>query len=193
MGIKYEYGGVSHNWYSSEKYDTVEEAIAGCVASRTKQIMRGYAPDRNVCIWQIEHSRTTDEFGLLEYTTRTRRVMMVDDELVEKIDFIDVVTKRFKKVMSWCTVTKDDIHDIRVYIRNVYNFGYLTESDVKLLYAMIDEKPIRRIVSGDFAEGHTVQVNIDGRMVDRKVKYSKDAGDLYVVMDNKRYFLCEFE
>lgn len=193
MEIKYEYGGVNHNWYSGEQYDTVEEAIAGCVASWAKQIMRGYAPDRNVCIWQIEDSRTIDEFGLLEYATRTRRVMMVDDELVEKIDFIDVVTKRFKEVMSWRTVTKDDINDVRIYIRNVYNFGYLTESDVKSLYAMIDEKPIKRIVSGDFAEGHTVQVNIDGRMVDRKVKYSKDAGDLYVVMDNKRYFLCEFE
>lgn len=193
MVIKYEYGGSDRSWHSTEQYDTVEEAIPGCVDSWIRQIMRGYAPDKNVCVWQIEYNRTTDEFGLLEYSTKVRRVMMVDDELVKKIDFIDVITKRFNEIMSCLTVTYSDINDIRLYVYNVYNIGYITESDAKSLYAMIDEKSIRKIVSGDFAEGHTVQVNIDGRIFDRKVKYSKDAGDLYVVMDNKRYFLCEFE
>ena len=51
---------------------------------------------------------------------------------------------------------------------------------------------IRKIVSGDFVEGGRVTVNVDGRIVSRKVRWDAEAKDLSVVVDNKRYFLYEF-
>lgn len=50
-----------------------------------------------------------------------------------------------------------------------------------------------RIISGEFYEGKKVTVSINGDTVTRKVYYSRDAGDLYIVYQNDRYFYNEFE
>ncbi len=50
----------------------------------------------------------------------------------------------------------------------------------------------RKIVSGDFIEGGKVTVNIDGKIAQRRVYYSAAAGDLYITVNNMRYFYCEF-
>lgn len=49
-----------------------------------------------------------------------------------------------------------------------------------------------KIVDGNFYEGETVTVSVNGKTVRRKVRYSREAGDLYVVVDNRPYFLYEF-
>lgn len=54
------------------------------------------------------------------------------------------------------------------------------------------EKRTRKILDGRFIEGERVTVNIDGREATRKVKWSKMANDLYIRVDGRFYFYCEF-
>ena len=49
-----------------------------------------------------------------------------------------------------------------------------------------------KILQGNFYEGETVTVYVNGKTVKRKVRYSPMAGDLYVLVDNRYYFLYEF-
>lgn len=53
--------------------------------------------------------------------------------------------------------------------------------------------PKLKILDGEFFEGQSVTVSIDGRIVQRKVRYSSTAGDLFIQYKNKMYFLYEFE
>lgn len=48
------------------------------------------------------------------------------------------------------------------------------------------------IVSGNFVEGEYVTVVINYKVAKRKVRFSRDAGDLYVTVNNMRYFYSEF-
>lgn len=48
------------------------------------------------------------------------------------------------------------------------------------------------ILSGGFYEGEKVIVKVDGKEIQRRVYWSKDAGDLYVVYKGRRYFYYEF-
>lgn len=50
-----------------------------------------------------------------------------------------------------------------------------------------------KIIGGKFYEGERVTVSINGEVITRKVHYSRDAGDLYIVFKNDRYFYGEFE
>lgn len=49
------------------------------------------------------------------------------------------------------------------------------------------------IVKGHFLEGEKVTVSIEGDEVQRKVYYSKEAGDLFIWYKRNRYFYCEFQ
>lgn len=50
---------------------------------------------------------------------------------------------------------------------------------------------------GAWIEGEMVKVEYERKAVvnqgERVVRYSKEAGDLYITIDNKKYFYCEFE
>lgn len=48
-----------------------------------------------------------------------------------------------------------------------------------------------KIISGRFLENKEVTVEIDGRQIKRKVRYSCSDG-LYIVYQNKKYFEYEF-
>lgn len=50
-----------------------------------------------------------------------------------------------------------------------------------------------KVISGKFYEGERVVVSIDGKVITRKVYYSRDAGDLYIMYKGARYFYSEFE
>lgn len=49
------------------------------------------------------------------------------------------------------------------------------------------------IVEGHFLEGEKVTVSIDCDEVQRKVYYSKEAGDLFVLYKGNKYFYYEFQ
>ena len=51
---------------------------------------------------------------------------------------------------------------------------------------------IREIIEGGFVEGEKVTVNIDGKIITRKVYWSGYSKDLYIVYKNARYFYSEF-
>lgn len=72
--------------------------------------------------------------------------------------------------------------------------GKLSDADGMELIQLINTKiRIREILEGDFIEGCYVVVNIDGEITRRKVRWSKEAGDLYIYKDNNRYFYGEFK
>lgn len=72
--------------------------------------------------------------------------------------------------------------------------GKLTDSDALELIQLMNTKiRIREILEGDFVEGCYVIVNIDGEITRRKVRWSKSAGDLYILKDNNKYFYGEFK
>ena len=47
-------------------------------------------------------------------------------------------------------------------------------------------------IKGEFFEGQTVTVEIDGQPVERKVRYNRPDG-LYIVYKNRKYFEYELE
>lgn len=47
-------------------------------------------------------------------------------------------------------------------------------------------------IAGEFFEGQTVTVEIDGRPVERKVRFNRTDG-LYIVYKNTKYFEYELE
>lgn len=49
-----------------------------------------------------------------------------------------------------------------------------------------------KILQGNFIEGEKVTVIVNGKTVQRRVYYSKRAGDLYIWVDNNMYFYYEF-
>ena len=51
-----------------------------------------------------------------------------------------------------------------------------------------------KLIKGDFFEHQTITVEIDGKQVNRKVRYSRMDG-LYIVYQNKKYFQyeCNFD
>ena len=55
------------------------------------------------------------------------------------------------------------------------------------------EKDVFKIVEGKFLEGEFVTVSINGAIAKRKVRYSREAGDLFITVKNSRYFYSEFE
>jgi hypothetical protein len=50
----------------------------------------------------------------------------------------------------------------------------------------------REIIQGSFIEGEKVTVNIDGNIITRRVYWSGEMKDLYVVYKNARYGYSEF-
>lgn len=50
-----------------------------------------------------------------------------------------------------------------------------------------------KIINGRFIEGENVTVEVNGGTYTRKVRFSKDAGDLFVMIKNNKYFYSEFE
>lgn len=50
-----------------------------------------------------------------------------------------------------------------------------------------------KIINGKFYEGERVTVAIDGKVITRRVYYSRDAGDLYILYKGAAYFYSEFE
>lgn len=49
-----------------------------------------------------------------------------------------------------------------------------------------------KIIKGHFLEKQSVTVKIEGREIERKVRYNKSDG-LYIVYQNRKYFEYEFE
>lgn len=49
-----------------------------------------------------------------------------------------------------------------------------------------------KIIKGNFIEGERVTLLIGEDKIERKVYYSKGAGDLYVMYKNNKYFYYEF-
>lgn len=47
-----------------------------------------------------------------------------------------------------------------------------------------------KLVKGDFFEGQTITIDIEGKQTERKVKYSRMDG-LYIVYQNRKYFEYE--
>lgn len=45
----------------------------------------------------------------------------------------------------------------------------------------------------NFYEGQFATISIDGKVIQRKVYYSKEAGDLFIWYKGKPYFLYEFD
>ncbi len=50
-----------------------------------------------------------------------------------------------------------------------------------------------KILKGNFTEGEKVTVSINGKEINRKVHYSKEAGDLFIWFKNNKYFYYEFQ
>lgn len=52
---------------------------------------------------------------------------------------------------------------------------------------------ILKLIKGYFYEGETITVEIDGKQIERKVKYSSKDG-LYIIYQNRKYFEyeCDF-
>lgn len=48
------------------------------------------------------------------------------------------------------------------------------------------------VLDGNFYEGEYLTLSVNGKIIKRKVYYSKDAGDLYFMYKNSMYFLCDF-
>ena len=66
----------------------------------------------------------------------------------------------------------------------------------QLIRASITEniiKNTKEIVEGNFIEGEFVSVRVDGNVYERKVQYSKEAGDLFITIKRKNYFYTEFQ
>lgn len=70
----------------------------------------------------------------------------------------------------------------------------LTDEETLAMLKKMEKQEERKLelLEGKFYEGETVTVNINGKTVKRKVHWDAAAGDLYVVCDNSKYFLCEF-
>ena len=49
-----------------------------------------------------------------------------------------------------------------------------------------------KLVKGGFFEGETITVEIDGKQIERKVRYNRMDG-LYIVYKNMKYFKYELE
>ena len=49
-----------------------------------------------------------------------------------------------------------------------------------------------KVIGGYFLENQSVTVEIDGKQIERKVRYNRVDG-LYIVYKNRKYFEYEFE
>lgn len=49
-----------------------------------------------------------------------------------------------------------------------------------------------KVIDGYFLENQSVTIEIDGKQVERKVRYNRADG-LYIVYKNRKYFEYEFE
>jgi len=50
----------------------------------------------------------------------------------------------------------------------------------------------KKVVDGDFLEGETVTVSIDGKEYTRKVRYERECGDLTITVKGYKFFASEF-
>lgn len=78
--------------------------------------------------------------------------------------------------------TIEDAHSPVITLNGIYSAG---KPSAELLNDL-------KLLDGEFYEGEMVTVSINGKTVTRKVHYDTQAGDLYIVCDNNRYFLSEF-
>lgn len=60
------------------------------------------------------------------------------------------------------------------------------------VYNYFTRPEARQLLRGSFTEGDKVLVNVGGKIAERRVYYSKEAGDLYITVNNRKYFYCEF-
>lgn len=49
-----------------------------------------------------------------------------------------------------------------------------------------------KIIKENFIENEYVTIEINNNIITRKVYYSKEAGDLYILYKNNKYFYSEF-
>lgn len=49
-----------------------------------------------------------------------------------------------------------------------------------------------KILEGNFIENEKVVINLDNKVIRRKVYYDAQAGDLYIMYKNNKYFYYEF-
>ena len=77
-------------------------------------------------------------------------------------------------------------------IEKVIDKCYTDYEECLVVFTEITEHGTRYIVKADLTEGSEVTVIIDGDIVERVVRYSKQDGDLYVIKNNKKYFYSEF-
>lgn len=197
--ITYIYGGKNPSAYGNNSFETPEEAYASCNKARIDQILNGWKPMEEEWVWKDTFERTVDDNG---ETIRRSSVM----ERLENIPLSDVlgmtskqwvheIFNRFMQKLSNRKVSSAGIKQfISVVESELLYKGYMSMDDYEpLVWAIERNMNFARHLGGSFTEGNEVEVNVCGTVCFRKVKYSKAAGDLYVIVDGEKYFYCEFD
>ena len=189
QGFEFVYGSRRGSWYSMKKFKTAEEAEEAGINSMLEKIMNGHGSSEDYGIFRKGWSSEWDEFGMLKQTTSTELVSSICKEYVDHVNWETEVFKRISNM----DVTTASIDQMKTWMINLLNNRKLSNDEFEWLHELLLEKSqIREIISGDFIEGSTVTVNIDGEIITRKVRWSGSAKDLYVVKDGAKYFFCEF-
>lgn len=187
--FEFVYGSRRGTWSSLKKFDDAQEAEKAGINSMIEHVMNGYAILEDYGIFKNGWTLEFDEFGMLKQTTSTELVSSICKEYTDGVDWEAEIHKRISNM----EITNDSVDQMKSWITNLLNSKKLSKDEYERLHEMLLEKAqVREIISGDFVEGSTVTVNIDGDIIRRKVKWSGSAKDLYIVKQKKKYFFCEF-
>lgn len=186
---EFVYGNRRGSWFSLTRYKTQKEAEKAGINDMIDQILNGYAVLEDYGIFKKEWTSEWDNFGIIRQTTSTEYVLGICKEYVDSVDWFDLMFDR----VSNMDVSEAGIRKIREQMNNLKDQNRLSERSFENLDAVLWEKSkIRKIISGDFIEGSKVTVNIDGFIVSRRVYWSAEDKDLYIIYDKKKYFYMEF-
>ena len=189
QGFYYVYGGRKGFWFSMDRFDTEEDAEKACINSMKEHVMNLNGTEDHAIFrkgWTFEWN----DAGIIKQTTSTELVSVVTADYIKGTNWETEIYQRIKKLKD---PTAKEIRQIMTWISNLILDNKLSPDESNWLIELLkDRSQIRKIVDGDFTEGSVVVVNIDGEVISRKVYWSGSAKDLYVVKDNKKYFLCEF-
>ncbi len=186
---EFVYGDRKGSWFSLTGYKTQKEAEEAGIISMINQVLNGYTVLEDYGIFKKEWTSESDEFGLLNDKSSTELVLGICKEYVNNYNWSKLMIDKITNM----TICETTIFETKDQIDNLKFGGQITDQEAENLQSLLWEKSqIRKIIGGDFTEGSTVTVNINGFVVSRKVRWSGSAKDLYIVYDNRKYFYGEF-
>lgn len=186
----FRFGSFNHSWSSESRWETKEDAEDACKNTLYDIYIRmGYPSLDRYAIFKETYTIVNNE-TTYKVTDIIERVGVIVTADALNIDW---ETYLFNRIDRTPFFDREDFDRFVKQIDFLKSEERLTEYQADFLKNHLSETmDSKRIIKGDFVEGETVTVIVEGEIITRKVRYSKQAGDLYIVKDGRQHYYCEF-